>query len=78
VEGRSHSIGVSCHPIAITAIGGRVAHGWGGVWHGNADIDTGYLLSWVNIWLPDHRWAPVAVEAMSNWPVIRVRRGCGV
>jgi hypothetical protein len=78
MEGRSHTIVVSCHTIGIPTIGGRVAHGWGGVWHRNADIDSGYLLSWVNIWLPDSWWTPVAVEAMTNRPVIRVRGGGGI
>jgi len=78
VEGRSHSIVISCHTIAIPTIGGRVTHGWGGVWHGDADIDSCYLLSWVNICLPDSRWAPIAVDAMTSRPFIRVRGSSGV
>ena len=76
MEGRGHSIAVSWQSIAVPAIGGGVGHGRGGVWHSKPDI--GYLVGWVDVWLPDHRRAPVTVEAIPSRPVIRVGGGCGI
>lgn len=74
VEGRGHSIVVSWESIAISAIGGGVGHGRGGVW--NSKPNSWYLIGWVDIWLPDRWRAPVTVEAMPSRPIIRVGWGC--
>ena len=76
VEGRCHSIVVSSHSIVVPAIGVGIAYGRGRVRQTWRKIS--YLLGWVDIWLPDRRWALVAVEAMTNRPIVRVGGGHGV